>query len=275
MNISLRDLLQAGVHFGHQTRRWNPKMKPYIYGAKNGIHVIDLQKTARGLVDAVRFCEQTVAHGGSILFVGTKRAARDIVMEEAARSGQHFINNRWLGGTMTNWQTVKKSIDRLVMLEKARDEGRFEVLTKKEALVLSRDIAKMDTNLGGIKTAKGLPAALFVVDPKKEHIAVKEANTLGIPVIALCDTNCDPSGISYVIPGNDDAIKSIRLFTAAIADAAIAGRAASTGRGATKAYVTDGGEQESSVEVIKRSSPVEVAPEAAPEADRDGEYSEA
>jgi small subunit ribosomal protein S2 len=256
MNISLRDLLQAGVHFGHQTRRWNPKMKPYIYGAKNGIHVIDLQKTARGLVDAVRFTQQTVSHGGSILFVGTKRAARDIVAEEASRSQQHFINNRWLGGTMTNWQTVKKSIDRLVQLEKARDEGRFEVLTKKEALELSRDIAKMDKNLGGIKTAKGLPSALFVVDPKKEHIAVKEANTLGIPVIALCDTNCDPTGISYVIPGNDDAIKSIRLFTAAIADAAIEGRAASTGRSATKAYASDGGSEESEVEVIKRASAV-------------------
>ncbi len=256
MNISLRDLLQAGVHFGHQTRRWNPKMKPYIYGAKNGIHVIDLQKTARGLVDAVRFTQQTVSHGGSILFVGTKRAARDIVAEEASRSQQHFINNRWLGGTMTNWQTVKKSIDRLVQLEKARDEQRFEVLTKKEALELSRDIAKMDKNLGGIKTAKGLPSALFVVDPKKEHIAVKEANTLGIPVIALCDTNCDPTGISYVIPGNDDAIKSIRLFTAAIADAAIEGRAASTGRSATQAYASDGGSEESEVEVIKRASAV-------------------
>jgi small subunit ribosomal protein S2 len=238
-------------------------MKPYIYGAKNGIHVIDLQKTARGLVDAVRFTQQTVAHGGSILFVGTKRAAREIVSEEAERSQQHFINNRWLGGTMTNWQTVKKSIDRLVQLEKARDEGRFEVLTKKEALELTRDIAKMDKNLGGIKTAKGLPAALFVIDPKKEHIAVKEANTLNIPVIALCDTNCDPSGISYVIPGNDDAIKSIRLFTAAIADAAIEGRAASTGRGAAKAYVGDAGSDQANVEVIKRGGPAAEEPAAA------------
>lgn len=266
MNISLRDLLQSGVHFGHQTRRWNPKMKPYIYGAKNGIHIIDLQKTARGLVDATRFVTQTVGHGGHILFVGTKRAARDIVAEEAQRSGMHFINNRWLGGTMTNWQTVKKSIERLVQLEKARDEGRFDVLTKKEALELHREIAKMDKNLGGIKTAKGLPSALFVIDPKKEHIAVKEANTLGIPVVALCDTNCDPTGISYVIPGNDDAIKSIRLFTAAIADAAIEGKASSTGRSGGRAYVSDGqGDAGQQVEVIKRASaaPEEAAAEGA------------
>ena len=258
MNVSLRDLLQAGVHFGHQTRRWNPKMKPYIYGAKNGIHVIDLQKTARGLVDAVRFTTTTVSHGGSILMVGTKRAAREIVNEEATRSGMHFINNRWLGGTMTNWLTVKKSIDRLVQLEKARDEGRFDVLTKKEALELHREIAKMEKNLGGIKHAKGLPAALFVIDPKKEHIAVKEANSLDIPVIALCDTNCDPTGISYVIPGNDDAIKSIRLFTAAIADAAIEGKAASTSRSSSnKAYVSDAAEaNQAEVEVIKRATPV-------------------
>jgi len=264
MNVSLRDLLQAGVHFGHQTRRWNPKMKPYIYGAKNGIHIIDLQKTARGLVDASRFLSQTVGHGGTVLFVGTKRAARDIVAEEARRAGMHFVNNRWLGGTMTNWQTVKKSIERLVQLEKARDEGRFDVLTKKEALQLHREIAKMDKNLGGIKTAKGLPAALFVIDPKKEHIAVKEANTLNIPVVALCDTNCDPSGISYVIPGNDDAIKAIRLFTAAMADAAIEGKAASTGRsGGGKAYVSDAESAEQDVEVIKR---VSASPEPAAEA---------
>ena len=251
MDISLRDLLTAGVHFGHQTRRWNPKMKPYIYGAKNGIHIIDLQKTAKGLMDAVRFVSQTVAHGGTVLFLGTKRAAADIVAEEAMRSGQYFVNNRWLGGTMTNWKTVKKSIDRLVQLERARDEGRFEVLTKKEALELSRDIARMDRNLGGIKNLKGLPSAIFVIDPKKEHLAIQEANKLGIPVVALCDTNCDPTGIQYVIPGNDDAIKSVRLFTAAIADAALEGRNMSTGRSSQQgAYV--GSEDEADVEVIKR-----------------------
>ena len=255
MNVSLRDLLQAGVHFGHQTRRWNPKMRPYIYGAKNGIHIIDLQQTARGLVDATRFITQTVGHGGTILFVGTKRAARDIVKEEAQRGQMFFIANRWLGGTMTNWQTVKKSIDRLLQLERARDEGRFDVLTKKEALELTREIAKMDRNLGGIKNLKGLPSALFVVDPKKEHIAVKEAKTLGIPVVALCDSNCDPSGIAYVIPGNDDAIKSIRLFTAAIADAIIEGRQISQGRATQQAGFV--GEEQGAVEVIKRPKSTE------------------
>ncbi|MEQ1502267.1 MAG: 30S ribosomal protein S2 [Myxococcota bacterium] len=253
MNVSLRDLLQAGVHFGHQTRRWNPKMRPFIYGAKNGVHIIDLQKTAKGLVDASRFLNQTVSHGGSILFVGTKRAARDIVSEEAARSQMFHVNNRWLGGTLTNWQTVKKSIDRLVQLEKARDEGRFDVLTKKEALGAHREIEKMNINLGGIKGMRGLPAAMFIIDPKKEHIAVKEANTLGIPVVALCDTNCDPTGITYVVPGNDDAIKSIRLFTAAIADAINEGRAMSTGRSSqTSAYVGAENDVEEDVEVVKR-----------------------
>jgi len=249
MNVSLRDLLEAGVHFGHQTRRWNPKMKPFIYGAKNGIHVIDLQQTARGLVDAIRYVSQTVAHGGTVLFVGTKRAAREIMEEEAKRSGQYFVNHRWLGGTMTNWTTVKKSIDRLATLEKAREEGKFELVTKKEALELTREIEKMERNLGGIKGLKGLPSVLFVVDPKKEHIAVKEAVSLGIPVVALCDTNCDPSDIDYVIPGNDDALKSIRLFTAAIADACAEGRSMSTSRAATEAYVT---QTESDVEVVRR-----------------------
>jgi small subunit ribosomal protein S2 len=254
-DYSMRQLLEAGVHFGHQTRRWNPRMKPYIYGAKNGIHIIDLQKTAKGLVDASRFLVQTVSHGGSILFVGTKRAARDIVSEEAQRSQMFHVNNRWLGGTLTNWQTVKKSIDRLVQLEKWRDEGRFEVLTKKEALGAHREIEKMNINLGGIKGMRGLPEALFIVDPKKEHIAVKEANTLGIPVVALCDTNCDPTGINYVVPGNDDAIKSIRLFTAAIADSAIEGRSAGTGRpNSAASYVGAEDDEEVDVQVIKRYS---------------------
>lgn len=262
MNVSLRDLLQAGVHFGHQTRRWNPKMKPYIYGAKNGIHIIDLQRTAKGLVEASRFITQSVSHGGTILFVGTKRAAREIVEEEARRSGMFFVNNRWLGGTMTNWQTVKKSIDRLVQLEKARDDGRFDVLTKKEALELHREIEKMDKNLGGIKAANGLPSLLFVIDPKKEHIAIKEAQTLGIPVVALCDTNCDPSGIQHVIPGNDDAIKSIRLFTAAIADAVLEGRQMSTGRSGGKgAYVGTETDEDANVEVVRRYTSGEVEEE--------------
>lgn len=223
MNVSLRDLLEAGVHFGHRTRLWNPRMRPYIYGQKNGIHIIDLQKTARATVEAARFVSGVVAQGQPVLFVGTKRAARDIVAEEAARSGMYFINNRWLGGTLTNFKTIKQSIDRLNMLEKAESEGRFAVLTKKEALQLTREITKMNRSLGGIKALKGLPGALFIIDPRKEHIAVREANKLNIPVVALCDTNCDPTGIDHVIPGNDDAIKSIRLFTSVIADACIEG----------------------------------------------------
>ena len=222
-NVSLRDLLEAGVHFGHQTRLWNPKMKPYIYGQKNGIHIIDLQKTARSLVDASRYITSAVSRGQSVLFVGTKRAAREIVSEQAARSGMFYVNNRWLGGTLTNFQTVKKSIDHLNNLEKARDEGRFELLTKKEALELTRRITKMERSLSGIKAMKGLPGLVFVIDPKREYIAIREARKLKIPVVALCDTNCDPTGVDYVIPGNDDAIKSIRLFTEAIADAAIEG----------------------------------------------------
>jgi small subunit ribosomal protein S2 len=260
MNVSLRDLLQAGVHFGHQTGRWNPKMKPYIYGAKNGIHIIDLQKTARGLLDASRFLSSKVGQGGQILFVGTKRAARDIVAEESTRAGMFYVNHRWLGGTMTNWQTVKKSIDRLIQLERARDDGRFELLSKKEALDLSREIEKMERSLGGIKNMKGLPSALFVIDPRKEHIAVKEARVLNIPVVALCDTNCDPAGVDFVIPGNDDALKSIRLFTAAIADAISEGKQESTGRQA-QGFKSDA---DVNIEVIARKSATE--PEASAEA---------
>ncbi|MCB9675427.1 MAG: 30S ribosomal protein S2 [Alphaproteobacteria bacterium] len=264
MNISLRDLLQAGVHFGHQTRRWNPRMRPYIYGAKNGIHIIDLQATAKGLVDASRFLTQTVAHGGNVLFVGTKRAAREIVAEEAERAGMFYVNNRWLGGTLTNWATVKKSLERLNQLEHARDEGRFDLLTKKEALELHREIIKMEKNLGGIKSLKGIPDAMFVIDPKKEHLAVKEAQKLGIPVVALCDTNCDPSQISHVIPGNDDALKSIRLFTGAMADACIEGNQAGTSRAGAEFGAADEGD----VEVIKRpaaSEPVDAEASAAPD----------
>ncbi len=213
-----------------------------------------------------RFVSQQVAHGGQVLFVGTKRAAREIVAEEAQRCDMFYVNHRWLGGTMTNWQTVKKSIERLTRLEQQRDEGRFEMLAKKEALTLTREIEKMDKNLGGIKTMKGLPSVLFVVDPKKEHIAIKEAKTLKIPVVALCDTNCDPSNVHYVIPGNDDAIKAIRLFTAAIADAVIEGRGLSTGRDAAAAYVPESEDTGQNVEVIKRPGNAEGADEAADEA---------
>jgi small subunit ribosomal protein S2 len=239
MSVTLRDLLEAGVHFGHQTRLWNPKMRPYIYGERNGVHIIDLQKTAVNLLHATRFITSTVAGGGSILFVGTKRAAQEIVQEQAARCGGYHVTYRWLGGLLTNFQTAKKSIDRLVNLERQRDEGRFDAYTKKEALELTRDINKMDKSLGGIKTMKSLPAIIFVIDPKREHIAIREARRLNIPVVALCDTNCDPEGIAHVIPGNDDAIKSIRLFTTAIADAVIEGAQLSRTRGGGEAVVAD------------------------------------
>ena len=255
MSVSLRDLLEAGVHFGHQTRRWNPRMKPYIYGHKNGVHIIDIQQTAKALVEAARFVQGLTSRGQPILFVGTKRAAREIVEEEAGRAGQFFVNDRWLGGTLTNFQTVKQSIERLNRLEKERANGKFEQLTKKEALQANREIEKMQKSLGGIKDMRNLPGALFVIDPKKEHIAVNEAGKLGIPVVALCDTNCDPDGIDYVIPGNDDAIKSIRLFVSAVADAAAQG--VQMGRAEAAAMQSDG---DRGVEVISRRSAYVEAP---------------
>ncbi len=265
-NVSLRELLEAGVHFGHQTRRWNPRMKPYIYGQKNGVHIIDIQQTATSLVEACRFVTSIVSRGQAVLFVGTKRAAREIVSEEAARSGMFFVNERWLGGTLTNFETVKKSIERLNFLTKSRSEGKFEQLTKKEALQLTRQIEKMEKSLGGIKDLKGLPGALFVIDPKKEHIAVDEANKLGIPVVALCDTNCDPDGIAYVIPGNDDAIKSIKLFTSAVADAATAGAKEGRHEAAAGVVTDDGGR---GVEVVRRGGPAPEAPAEGYVEDRD------
>jgi small subunit ribosomal protein S2 len=223
-NISLRDLLEAGVHFGHRTPLWNPKMKPYIYREQNGVHIIDLYQTARCLVEALNFISLQVAKGKSILFVGTKRSAADIIKDEAVRSGQFYVNNRWLGGTLTNFKTIKDSIERLIKMEKERDEGRLETRTKKERLDHARKIAKMERSLGGIKSMKGMPGVLFVIDPKREHNAVKEAVKLKIPVVALCDTNCNPTGIDYVIPGNDDALKSISLFTSTIADSIVEGQ---------------------------------------------------
>ncbi|MBL8617507.1 MAG: 30S ribosomal protein S2 [Deltaproteobacteria bacterium] len=254
-SVSLRDLLESGVHFGHQTRLWNPRMKPYIYGERNGVHIINLQKTAQGLLNASRFISQSVSQGGSVLFVGTKRAAQEVVQEQAERCGQYYVNNRWLGGTLTNFTTVKKSIERLVALEKARDEGRFELITKKEALDLTRKIEKMDRSLGGIKHMKALPTVIFVIDPKREHIAIREATKLGIPVVGLCDTNCDPQGIKHVIPGNDDAIKSIRLFTTAIADAVTEGN--DLGRNGGDQPIVRGNDLD--VEIVRRrgAEPVE------------------
>ena len=221
--ITMRQLLEAGVHFGHQTKRWNPKMRPFIFGARNGIHIIDLQHTVSMFVKAYNFVVQTVAQGDSILFVGTKKQAQEVIQEEAKRCGMYFVTNRWLGGTLTNFRTVKGSIDRLRSIEKMAEDGTFERLSKKEVLGLERERVKLEKTLGGIKNMTGLPGALFVIDAKKEHIAVDEARKLEIPVIAIADTNCDPDLIDLVIPGNDDAIRAIKLFTSKVADAAIAG----------------------------------------------------
>jgi small subunit ribosomal protein S2 len=223
--ITMRQLLEAGVHFGHQTKRWNPKMKPYIFGARNGIYIVDLQKTVRLAREAFKFVSDVCARGGSVLFVGTKKQAQDAVIEESTRSGQFHVTNRWLGGTLTNFKTIKSGIDRLKALEKMSTDGTFEKLPKKEVAVLQNEMEKLKKNLGGIQEMTRLPGCLFVIDPKKEHIAIHEATRLGIPIVGLVDTNCDPEGIEYVIPGNDDAIRSIRLFCGKIADAAIEGKA--------------------------------------------------
>src|SRR3984893_3130058 len=221
--ITMRQLLEAGVHFGHQTKRWNPKMRPFIFGARNGIHIIDLQHTVKLFNRAYKFVMDTVAAGDSVLFVGTKKQAQEVIQEEARRSGQFFVTNRWLGGTLTNFKTVKGSIERLRGIEKMAEDGTFERLTKKEVLQLERERAKLEKTLGGIKNMGGLPGCVFIIDPKKEHIAVEEARKLEIPIVAITDTNCDPDLIDYVIPGNDDAIRAIKLFTAKVADACILG----------------------------------------------------
>jgi small subunit ribosomal protein S2 len=223
--ISMKQLLEAGVHFGHQTKRWNPKMKPFIFGARNGIYIIDLQKTVHLARTAFRFVSDAVARGGSVLFVGTKKQAQDAIREEAQRSGMFYVTNRWLGGTLTNFKTVKQGIERLKTIEKMAADGTYDRLPKKEIAQLEREREKLEKNLGGVKDMSRLPAALFIIDTKKEHIAVHEANRLGIPVVAIVDTNCDPEGIDYVIPGNDDAIRSIRLFTGKVAESCIEGRA--------------------------------------------------
>ena len=224
VTINMRELLEAGVHYGHQTRRWNPKMGPYIYGSRNGIHIIDLQKTVKMFQKATNFLESVTAKGGHVLFVGTKRLARDLVDEEARRTGQYFINHRWLGGTLTNFSTIRQSIHRLRKIERMSQDGTFEKLTKKEALGLSREQEKLELNLGGIKSMPGLPAALFIVDAHKETIAIKEAKRLNIPVVAVTDTNSDPTLIDFPIPGNDDSLKSLKLFISTAAEACSAGR---------------------------------------------------
>lgn len=217
----MKQLLEAGVHFGHQTRRWNPKMAPYIYTERNGIHIIDLQKSV-GMVDtAYEAIKNIVANGGTILFVGTKKQAQEAVKDEAIRSGMYFVNERWLGGMLTNFKTIKSRIAKLKEYEKMSEDGTFDVLPKKEVIQIKKAWEKLEKNLGGIKEMKKLPDAIFVVDPKKERICIQEAHTLGIPVIGIADTNCDPDELTYVIPGNDDAIRAVRLIVAKMADAVI------------------------------------------------------
>jgi small subunit ribosomal protein S2 len=219
----MKELLEAGVHFGHQTKRWNPKMKEYIFGERNGIYIIDLQKTLKLFKEASKFVTDLCAGGKTVLFVGTKRQAQDAVAEEATRAGMPYINQRWLGGLLTNWVTVQKSVKRLQELDEMATDGRYELLTKKEVIKLERERKHLQANLAGIKTMKRLPDALFIVDSNNEAIAVKEARKLGIPVVAVVDTNCDPTVVDYVIPGNDDALRAIRLFTSKIADSASEG----------------------------------------------------
>ena len=226
-DIAMKQLLEAGVHFGHQTSRWNPKMKPYIFGARNGIHIIDLQQTVAMFKDMENAVRNMAATGGHILFVGTKKQAQEAIREEAERCAMFYVHNRWLGGTLTNFSTIRQSIERLRKLEEMENDPKIaEALTKKEMLGLKREKEKLEQSLGGIKGMRKLPDAIFVVDPKQEEIAVKEARKLGIPVVAVLDTNCDPDMVDIKVPGNDDAIRAIRLFCAAIADAVIEGKAA-------------------------------------------------
>ncbi len=219
--ISMKQLLEAGVHFGHQTRRWNPKMAPYIYTERNGIYIIDLQKSVGMVDDAYQAVGDIVANGGTILFVGTKKQAQDAIQTEAERCGMYYVNERWLGGMLTNFKTIQSRVQRLKDIERMAEDGTFDVLPKKEVIELKKEWAKLEKNLGGIKEMKRLPDAIFVVDPKKERICVQEAHTLGIPLIGICDTNCDPEELDYVIPGNDDAIRAVKLIVSKMADAVI------------------------------------------------------
>ena len=233
--VSMKQLLEAGVHFGHQTRRWNPKMAPYIFTERNGIYIIDLQKTVKKLEEAYNFIRDLSAEGGNVLFVGTKKQAMESIKEEAVRAGAYYVNARWLGGMLTNFTTIRRRIERLNQLKKMSEDGTFDLLPKKEVVKLNLEIEKLEKFLGGIKEMKKLPDALFIVDPRKEHIAVAEARRLGIPVVAIVDTNCDPDEIDYVIPGNDDAIRAVKLIAGAMANAIIEGREGQMGAAAVEA----------------------------------------
>jgi small subunit ribosomal protein S2 len=263
-NVSMRDLLKAGAHFGHQTRYWNPKMAPFIFGARNKIHIIDLELTVPALDKAVAIVRGMAQNKNKVLFVGTKRAAAKIVKEQAERAGQPFVNHRWLGGMLTNWKTIRQSIKRLRELEAKMGDGTLEKISKKEALDLSRQLEKLDRSIGGIKDMGGLPDAIFVVDVNHENIAIQEANKLGIPVIGIVDTNSDPDGVDIVIPGNDDAIRAIELYSSAIADACIEGAAESLGKSDYVEVADDVAEDTTAVEVTeKKAAPKKAAPKKA------------
>lgn len=234
--VSMKQLLEAGVHFGHQTRRWNPKMAPYIFTERNGIYIIDLQKTVKKLEEAYMFVRDIASEGGEVLFVGTKKQAGDSVREEATRAGAHYVNARWLGGMLTNFKTIQKRIERLAQINKMEEDGTFDMLPKKEVIKLVAQRDKLEKYLGGIKEMKKLPGAMFIVDPRKEKIAIAEAKKLGIPVVAIVDTNCDPDEVDYVIPGNDDAIRAVKLIASTMANAIIEGR---QGEDALEAVVVD------------------------------------
>ena len=245
--VSIKQLLEAGVHFGHHTRRWNPKMAEYIFTERNGIYIIDLQKTIKKFEEAYMFARDIASDGGTILFVGTKKQAADAIREEAERCGMYYVNVRWLGGMLTNYKTIRMSINRLASLEKMQEDGTFDMLPKKEVASLQKEMANLERNLGGIKNMDRLPSAIFIVDPRKEHNAVLEAKKLGIPVIAIVDTNCDPDDADYVIPGNDDAIRAIRLISSVIANAVIEGHQ---------------GEQMNEAEAVEKKAEAEAAEDA-------------
>jgi small subunit ribosomal protein S2 len=277
----MKELLEAGVHFGHQTKRWNPKMKEYIFGERNGIYIIDLQKTLKMFKEASNFVRDLAAEGKTIMFVGTKRQAQDAIAEEAQRCSMYYVNQRWLGGLLTNWVTVQKSVKRLKELDDMATDGRYELLPKKEVIKLERERKHLQANLAGIKEMNRLPDAIFVIDSNKEQIAVREARKLGIPVVAVVDTNCDPSEVDYVIPGNDDALRAIRLFASKIADSAVEGNQAATDKqeadirdAAAVADAAESGEADASAEEISmedvlrggaRKQPAAAEPEASAE----------
>src|SRR5262244_79670 len=259
----MKELLEAGVHFGHQTKRWNPRMKEYIFGERNGIYIIDLQKTLKMFKDASKFVQDAAAEGKTVLFVGTKRQAQDAIAEEAQRCGMFYVNNRWLGGLLTNWVTVQKSVKRLKELDEMATDGRYELLPKKEVIKLERERKHLQANLAGIKELNRLPDSVFVIDSNKEQIAVREARKLGIPVVAVVDTNCDPSEVDYVIPGNDDALRAIRLFTSKIADSVAEGSQLMTDKQVADISAAAGAAQHA--EAVVGEGPAEGAPAEASE----------